>query len=83
MLTFLQLQEKRSSCVQPLRMATWSFTHSAGTLVAMVLDDGHYITITQPDLPILYKFHFHLKVKDESLLGNLDIPPHKPKLPRG
>ena len=63
MLTFLQLQEKRSSCVQPLRMATWSFTHSA---VAMVLD-GHYITITQPGLPILYKYHFHLKVKDESL----------------
>ena len=63
MLTFLQLQRKRTSCVQPLRMATWSFTHSAGTLVAMVLD-GYYITITQPGLPILY---FHLKVKDESL----------------
>ena len=61
--TAADCQRKISSCVQPLPMATWSFTHSAGTLVAMVLD-GYYITITQPGLPILY---FHLKVKDESL----------------
>ena len=57
------------------------YTHSAGTLVAMVLD-GHYIPLHNLVCPYSVPFE-SVTWKFVVCVGNLDILPHKPKLPRG